>query len=67
MSDVPARNTFEAAYAGQAPWDIGRPQKATPSSMPSAAPATTPSSFAQRGHQVTGIDFLEEPITRARC
>ena len=25
---VPDRNTFESAYAGQAPWDIGRPQKA---------------------------------------
>ena len=23
-------------------------------------------SFARRGHKVTGIDFLEEPITRAR-
>jgi SAM-dependent methyltransferase len=28
MSDVPNRGTFESAYAGQAPWDIGRPQKA---------------------------------------
>ena len=25
---VPDRNTFETAYAGQAPWDIGRPQQA---------------------------------------
>jgi len=25
---VPDRNTFESAYAGQAPWDIGRPQQA---------------------------------------
>ena len=25
---VPDRTTFESAYAGQAPWDIGRPQKA---------------------------------------
>lgn len=28
MSSVPDRNTFETAYAGQAPWDIGRPQQA---------------------------------------
>ena len=25
---IPDRNTFESAYAGQAPWDIGRPQQA---------------------------------------
>jgi hypothetical protein len=25
---IPDRSTFESAYAGQAPWDIGRPQKA---------------------------------------
>ena len=28
MSSLPDRSTFESAYAGQAPWDIGRPQKA---------------------------------------
>jgi hypothetical protein len=27
MTAVPDRNTFENAYAGQAPWDIGRPNK----------------------------------------
>jgi len=30
MTTVPDRKTFESAYAGQAPWDIGRPQKAFP-------------------------------------
>ena len=25
---MPDRSTFERAYAGQAPWDIGRPQQA---------------------------------------
>ena len=24
---IPDRSTFESAYAGQAPWDIGKPQK----------------------------------------
>lgn len=24
---VPDRNSFESAYAGQAPWDIGKPQQ----------------------------------------
>ena len=28
MTAVPKRTDFEAAYAGQAPWDIGRPQQA---------------------------------------
>ena len=28
MSDVPTRETFESLYAGKAPWDIGRPQRA---------------------------------------
>src|SRR5437868_610901 len=27
MTAVPAPSTFESAYAGQAPWDIGRPNK----------------------------------------
>ena len=27
MPPVPDRSTFESACAGQAPWDIGRPQK----------------------------------------
>jgi hypothetical protein len=28
MTDVPKREDFETAYAGRAPWEIGRPQKA---------------------------------------
>jgi hypothetical protein len=28
MAAVPDRSTFESAYAGQAPWDIGTPQRA---------------------------------------
>src|SRR5262245_48786133 len=27
MSNVPNRATFEKAYAGTAPWDIGKPQE----------------------------------------
>jgi hypothetical protein len=27
MTTIPDRTTFEALYAGQAPWDIGKPQK----------------------------------------
>jgi SAM-dependent methyltransferase len=27
MTTIPNRSTFESAYAGQAPWNIGKPQK----------------------------------------
>src|ERR1700739_4194868 len=75
MSSVPDRNTFETAYAGQAPWDIGKPQQAfldmadrIPGSVLDAGCGTGENAlfFASRGHKVTGIDFLEEPIQRAK-
>jgi cyclopropane fatty-acyl-phospholipid synthase-like methyltransferase len=76
MSNVPDRAMFETIYAGKAPWDIGKPQ------APFVAAADRVSGrvldagcgtgetalfFAARGHRVTGIDFLEEPIRRARA
>ena len=75
MSSLPDRTTFENIYAGQAPWDIGKPQKAfldvadrITGSVLDAGCGTGENAlyFASRGHKVTGIDFLEEPITRAR-
>jgi len=75
MSNVPDRSTFETAYTGQAPWDIGRPQQAfldmadrITGSVLDAGCGTGDNAlfFAGRGHKVTGIDFLEEPIRRAR-
>lgn len=72
---VPDRSTFESAYAGQAPWDIGRPQKAfldvadrITGSVLDAGCGTGDNAlfFAGRGHKVTGIDFLAEPINRAK-
>jgi SAM-dependent methyltransferase len=75
MTTVPDRTTFEALYAGQAPWDIGRPQPAfldvadrITGSLLDAGCGTgdTALYFARRGCQVTGVDFIEEPITRAR-
>ena len=68
--------TFAEFYAGKAPWDIGKPQG------PFAAAADRVSGpildagcgtgehalfFAARGHRVTGIDFMVEPIRRARA
>jgi cyclopropane fatty-acyl-phospholipid synthase-like methyltransferase len=76
MTKVPNRATFENAYAGIAPWDIDRPQ---PPFAAAADQVTSPVLdagcgtgetalfFAARGHRVTGIDFLEEPIRRARA
>lgn len=75
MSDVPRRETFEAAYAGQAPWDIDRPQKVflgvtdrVTGSILDAGCGTGENAlyFASRGHKVTGLDYLAEPIIRAK-
>jgi 2-polyprenyl-3-methyl-5-hydroxy-6-metoxy-1,4-benzoquinol methylase len=72
---VPDRSTFESAYGGQAPWDIGKPQKVfvdladrVAGSVLDAGCGTgdTALFFAGRGCQVTGIDFIEEPIRRAQ-
>ena len=70
------RNTFEDLYAGPAPWDIGRPQgqfvaiaDGVVSPVLDAGCGTGEHAlyFAARGHRVTGIDFVEEAIRRARA
>src|SRR5688572_16951917 len=75
MATVPTCADFESAYAGQAPWDIGRPQQAfrdvadrITGSILDAGCGTGDNAlfFAGRGHKVTGIDFLAEPINRAK-
>ncbi|MCI0456570.1 MAG: class I SAM-dependent methyltransferase [Gemmataceae bacterium] len=75
MSNVPNRATFENAYAGKAPWDIGKPQGpfvavadqvTDPVLDAGCGTGDTALFFAARGHRVTGIDFLDEPIRRAR-
>ena len=72
---VPDRSTFESLYAGQPRWEIGRPQKALldvadriTGSVLDAGCGTGENAlfFAGRGRTVTGIDFLAEPITRAK-
>jgi cyclopropane fatty-acyl-phospholipid synthase-like methyltransferase len=71
---VHGRSSFENIYAGQPRWEIGRPQKAflgvadqiTGSILDSGCgTGDNALFFASRGHQVTGIDFLAEPIQRA--
>jgi SAM-dependent methyltransferase len=74
MDSVP-REMFASMYAGQAPWDIGRPQPAflaiadqVKGHVLDAGCGTGDHAiyFAGRGCQVTGIDFLEEAIRRAK-
>lgn len=69
------RTSFESLYSGQPRWEIGRPQKAildvanqiTGSILDSGCgTGENALFFAERGHQVTGIDFLEEPIFLAK-
>jgi ubiquinone/menaquinone biosynthesis C-methylase UbiE len=75
MNDVPDKSTFASMYAGQAPWDIGKPQKPfiavadqiTGSILDAGCGTGDTALFlASRGNKVTGIDFLEEPINRAK-
>ncbi len=75
MTNIPDKSTFAKAYADKAPWDIAGPQPAfldvadqIRGSILDAGCGTGENAlfFAERGNQVTGIDFLEEPIRRAR-
>ena len=69
------RSSFESIYAGQPRWEIGRPQKVfldvadriTGSVLDSGCgTGENALYFALRGQKVTGIDFLAEPIQRAK-
>jgi SAM-dependent methyltransferase len=76
MADyTPGKERFQEAYARKAPWDIGKPQPV----FVRAADQITGSIldvgcgtgenalfFAERGHKVTGIDFLDKPIAEAK-
>src|SRR5262245_60382397 len=72
---IPDRSTFADLYAGKAPWDIGKPQPnfvavadQISGSVLDAGCGTGDNAlfFAGRGQKVTGIDFLSEPIARAK-
>ena len=75
MTTIPDRATFETLYAGQAPWDIGKPHKAFIDVADSISGSVLDAGcgtgdmalfLASRGNRVTGFDFLEEPIRRAK-
>ena len=69
------RTAFESIYAGQPRWEIGRPQKAFINVADQITGSILDSGcgtgeiaffFVSRGHKVTGIDFLAEPVQRAK-
>ncbi|MCI0685112.1 MAG: class I SAM-dependent methyltransferase [Gemmataceae bacterium] len=71
----PDRTAFAAMYAGKAPWDIPGPQQpfvavadrvVGPVLDAGCGTGENALFFAARGQRVTGIDFVEEAITRAR-
>ena len=70
------RATFESFYAGPAPWDIGKPQPAFVAVADQVAGPVLDAGcgtgehalfLAGRGLRLTGIDFVEEAIRRARA
>jgi cyclopropane fatty-acyl-phospholipid synthase-like methyltransferase len=75
MPTIPDRSTFESMYAEGAPWDVGKPQQAfidvadkIHGSVLDAGCGTGDMALflAGRGNNVTGIDYLDEPIRRAK-
>jgi SAM-dependent methyltransferase len=71
---VPKRSDFQEMYAGQPPWEIGKPQnpfieradQITGAVLDAGCGTGETALFlAACGCKVTGIDFLEEPIRRA--
>jgi 2-polyprenyl-3-methyl-5-hydroxy-6-metoxy-1,4-benzoquinol methylase len=75
MTSIPDRSTFESMYAVGAPWDVGRPQQAfidvadqIRGSVLDAGCGTGDIALflAGRGNTITGVDYLDEPIRRAK-
>lgn len=76
MYDLPDRAAFEETYAGEVPWDIGRPQRpfvavadrvTSPVLDAGCGTGDTSLFFATRGCRVSGIDFTKGAIRRARA
>lgn len=75
MPDVLDQTAFAAMYARQAPWDIGKPQRPFVGVLDrisglildaGCGTGDTALYLASKGRQVTGIDFLDEPIQQAK-
>ena len=70
------RSTFENLYDGKAPWDIGKPQRTFAAIADRVTGPVLDAGcgtgehalfFAARGLRVTGIDFVQEALRRARA
>ena len=73
--NIPDKSRFEQAYESKTPWDIGKPQPIFVEAANQVTGSVLDSGcgtgenalfFAERGHKVTGIDFLEQPIAEAK-
>lgn len=71
-----AHEGFTEHYKGAPPWDIGKPQApfieiadqmVSPVLDSGCGTGNTAIFFAAKGHEVTGIDFVESAIERARA
>ena len=72
-AEFSTKEQFQQAYARQPPWEIGKPQpvfvqaaEQITGSILDAGCGTGDNAlfFAERGHKVTGIDFLEKSMLR---
>jgi SAM-dependent methyltransferase len=70
------RAAFEELYDGKAPWDIDKPQRTIAAVADRVTGRVLDAGcgtgehalfLAARGHRVTGIDFVEEAVRRARA
>jgi SAM-dependent methyltransferase len=75
MTAIPDRSTFESMYAEGAPWDVGKPQQTFIDVADQIQGAVLDAGcgagdmalfLASRGNKVTGVDYLDEPIRRAK-
>jgi cyclopropane fatty-acyl-phospholipid synthase-like methyltransferase len=75
MSNLHDRSHFENSYAGKPPWDVGKPQGAIAESVDLVTSPVLDAGcgtgenalfLAASGHQVAGIDFIEEAIRMTR-
>ena len=76
MPDSIGQSHFADMYAGKAPWDIGRPQSSIVRAANEVKGPLLDSGcgtgdaaifLAERGLQVTGVDFVPEAIRRAKA
>lgn len=72
--DAPRKEHFEEAYEGKPPWDTGKPQPVfvqaadlvkSPVLDVGCGTGENALFFAERGHQVTGVDYVETAINLA--